>query len=190
MGVTLWPVSSSTKQLGLRIRSPFRYQNLTLSDYLAVVLPGDMDAAKRLQEANLHHSQQAECYDFGKEKIIAVSWTLDCNSRDHDIIGASVWQTVIWHRPGHFHSKTYDPLLRHFTTMPSFSWIWLTMGPDYLTVQSWFLFSIFLQHGVRASRHRSGRMTALGQSSLTWHVLWQTETNSFPDDLGLIRNHC
>ena len=56
----------------------------------AVVLPGDMDAAKRLQEANLHHSQQAECYDFGKEKIIAVSWTFDCNSRDHDIIGASV----------------------------------------------------------------------------------------------------
>ena len=73
MGVTLWPVSPSTKQLGLRIRSPSRYQNLTLSDYLSVVLPGDMDAAKRLQEANLHHSQQAECYDFGKEKIIAVS---------------------------------------------------------------------------------------------------------------------
>ena len=73
MGVTLWPVSSSTKQLGLRIRSPVRYQNLTLTDYLGVVLPGDMDAAKRLQEANLHHSQQAECYDFGRENVIAVS---------------------------------------------------------------------------------------------------------------------
>ena len=73
MGVTLWPVSSSTKQLGLRIRSPVRYQNLTLADYLGVVLPGDMDAAKRLQEANLHHSQQAECYDFGRENVIAVS---------------------------------------------------------------------------------------------------------------------
>ena len=77
MGVTLWPVSSSTKQLGLRIRSPARYQNLTLSDYLSVVLPGDMDAAKRLQEANYHHSQQAECYDFGKESVIAVSPELE-----------------------------------------------------------------------------------------------------------------
>ena len=73
MGVSLWPVSSSTKQLGLRIRSPARYQNLTLSDYLSVVLPEDMDAAKRLQEANYHHSQQAECFDFGKQAVIAVS---------------------------------------------------------------------------------------------------------------------
>jgi len=71
MGVSLWPVSPSTKQLGLRIRSPDRYQNLTLSDYLTVVLPGDMDAAKRLQEATLHHSHQAECYNFGKEDVIA-----------------------------------------------------------------------------------------------------------------------
>ena len=117
MGVTLWPVSSSTKQLGLRIRSPVRYQNLTLSDYLAVVLPGDMDAAKRLQEANLHHSQQAECYDFGKEEIIAVSVTI--LSSDHDI--------TLYDRqssdtgPATFTAQTYDPLLRHFTTMPSFS---------------------------------------------------------------------
>ena len=67
-------VSQSTKQLGLRVRTPQRYQNITLSDYLTVVLPGDRDAAKRLQEANLHHSHQAECYDFGKKEIIAVSW--------------------------------------------------------------------------------------------------------------------
>ena len=73
MGVTLWPVSPSTKQLGLRVCSQEKYENLTLSDYLTVVLPGDMDAAKRLQEANLHHSHQAECYNFGKENIIAES---------------------------------------------------------------------------------------------------------------------
>ena len=42
MGVTLWPVSPSTKQLGLRVCSPEKYENLTLSDYLTVVLPGDM----------------------------------------------------------------------------------------------------------------------------------------------------
>ena len=57
MGVSLWPVSQDTRHLGLRIRSPDRYQNLTLSDYLSAVLPGDEDAAKRLQEANIHHSQ-------------------------------------------------------------------------------------------------------------------------------------
>ena len=73
MGVTLWPVSINTKHLGLRVRSPERYQNITLSDYLTVVLPGDRDAAKRLQEANIHHSHQAQCYNFGKEDIIAVS---------------------------------------------------------------------------------------------------------------------
>ena len=35
------------------------------------------DAAKRLQEANIHHSHQAQCYNFGKEDIIAVSWVFD-----------------------------------------------------------------------------------------------------------------
>ena len=73
MGVSLWPVTHDTRHLGLRIQSPEKYQNLTLSDYLSAVLPGDMDAAKRLQEANLHHSHVAECYDFGKRNIIAVS---------------------------------------------------------------------------------------------------------------------
>ena len=51
--------------------SPERYQNITLSDYLTVVLPGDMDAAERLQGANIHHSHQEECYDFGKKEVIA-----------------------------------------------------------------------------------------------------------------------
>ena len=122
MGVTLWPVTSSTKQLGLRIRSPVRYQNLTLSDYLAVVLPGDMDAAKRLQEANLHHSQQAECYDFGKEQIIAVSDILTL-VRDHDITpDHSLYDRQSSDTsPATLTAQTYDPLLRHFTTMPSFS---------------------------------------------------------------------
>ena len=69
-------VSQSTKQLGLRVRTPQRYQNITLSDYLTVVLPGDRDAAKRLQEAKLHHSHQAECYNFGKDEVIAVSCIL------------------------------------------------------------------------------------------------------------------
>ena len=73
MGVSLWPVTPDTRHLGLRIRSPDRYQNLTLSDYMSAVLPGDLDAAKRLQEANLHHSQVAECFDFGKRNVIAVS---------------------------------------------------------------------------------------------------------------------
>ncbi len=76
MGVSLWPVSLGTRHLGLRIQSPERYQNLTLSDYLAAVLPGDADTAKRLQEANIHHSQQAECYSFGKRNVIAVSLLL------------------------------------------------------------------------------------------------------------------
>ena len=40
--------------------------------------------SRQLQEANLHHSQQAECYDFGKEQIIAVSDILTL-VRDHDI---------------------------------------------------------------------------------------------------------
>lgn len=71
MGVTLWPIDPSTRHLGLRIRTPHRFQNLTLSDYLTVVLPGDMDAAKRLQEANFHHSQTADCYEFGKRNVIA-----------------------------------------------------------------------------------------------------------------------
>ncbi|XP_023339731.1 DBH-like monooxygenase protein 1 [Eurytemora carolleeae] len=71
MGVSLWPVTPDTRHLGLRIRSPDRYQNLTLSDYMSAVLPGDLDAAKRLQEANLHHSQVAECFDFGKRNVIA-----------------------------------------------------------------------------------------------------------------------
>jgi len=71
MGVTLWPIDPSTRHLGLRVRTPDRFQNLTLSDYLTVVLPGDLDAAKRLQEANLHHSQTADCYEFGKKKVIA-----------------------------------------------------------------------------------------------------------------------
>ena len=75
MGVSLWPVTQDTRHLGLRIQSPEKYQNLTLSDYLSAVLPGDMDAAKRLQEANLHHSHVAECYDFGKRNVIVVS---DC----------------------------------------------------------------------------------------------------------------
>jgi hypothetical protein len=63
---------NSNQYFNFRIRSPARYQNLTLSDYLNAVLPTDLDAAKRLQEANLHHSQVAECFDFGKRNVIAV----------------------------------------------------------------------------------------------------------------------
>ena len=73
MGVTLWPITPATRKLGLRIRTPFQYQNLTLSDYLEVVLPGDEDSTKRLQEANLHHSHQANCYTFKEETIVQVS---------------------------------------------------------------------------------------------------------------------
>ena len=76
MGVTLWPMTASTRKLGLRVKTPEIYQNLTITDYLTVVLPGDMDAAKRLQEANFHHSQQADCYDFGRKNVYAVSMNI------------------------------------------------------------------------------------------------------------------
>ncbi len=36
MGVTVWPLTPSSRHLGLRIRDPWQFQNLTFSDYLKV----------------------------------------------------------------------------------------------------------------------------------------------------------
>ncbi len=36
MGVSVWPLTPSSRHLGLRIREPWQYQNLTFSDYLRI----------------------------------------------------------------------------------------------------------------------------------------------------------
>ena len=74
LGVSVWPITPSSRHLGLRIRQPWRYQNLTFSDYLQIT-GGNVDksVALRLQEASLHHSHMAECFDYGFRRIYAVS---------------------------------------------------------------------------------------------------------------------
>jgi hypothetical protein len=71
LGVTAWPITPSNKKLGLRIKEPWRYQNLTFSDYL-IVSERSRTVNVRLQEASLHHSHMAECYDYGAKKVYAV----------------------------------------------------------------------------------------------------------------------
>lgn len=72
LGVTAWPITPKTKHLGLRIKDPWQFQNLTFSDYLRVHGGKDPSMKVRLQEASLHHSHMAECYDYGSRRIYAV----------------------------------------------------------------------------------------------------------------------
>ena len=74
LGVNVWPLTRTTRHLGLRIKDPWQYQNLTFSDYLRVAATKDTAVSLKLQEASLHHSHKAECYDYGRRKIYAVSW--------------------------------------------------------------------------------------------------------------------
>ena len=72
LGVSAWPITPANKWLGLRIKDPWKYQNLTFSDYLAIT-ERDRTVNVRLQEASLHHSHMAECYDYGAKRVYAVS---------------------------------------------------------------------------------------------------------------------
>jgi len=74
LGISVWPITPSAKHLGLRIREPWQYQNLTFSDYLAIKgNQADKVVSVRLQEASLHHSHMAECFDYGAKRVYAVS---------------------------------------------------------------------------------------------------------------------
>jgi len=64
-------LTRTTRHLGLRIKDPWQYQNLTFSDYLRVAATKDTAVSLKLQEASLHHSHKAECYDYGRRKIYA-----------------------------------------------------------------------------------------------------------------------
>ena len=72
LGVNVWPITPGSKHLGLRIRDPWQYQNLTFSDYLRVNGGKNRAVNIRLQEASLHHSHMAECYDYGMRRVYAV----------------------------------------------------------------------------------------------------------------------
>ena len=71
LGVSAWPITPANKWLGLGIQDPWKYQNLTFSDYLAIT-ERDRTVNVRLQEASLHHSHMAECYDYGAKRVYAV----------------------------------------------------------------------------------------------------------------------
>ena len=77
LGVNVWPLTRKTRNLGLRIRDPWQYQNLTFSDYLKVAASRDNAVNLKLQEASLYHSHKAECYDYGRRRIYAVRIVLD-----------------------------------------------------------------------------------------------------------------
>ena len=74
LGVNTWPLTSRNRPLGLRIKDPWQYQNLTFNDYIRVAgSHKDIAVNLKLQEASLHHSHKAECYDYGRRRIYAVS---------------------------------------------------------------------------------------------------------------------
>lgn len=73
LGVSVWPITPLTRHLGLRVREPWQYQNLTFTDYLRVNGGKSRAANIRLQEASLHHSHMAECFDYGERRVYAVS---------------------------------------------------------------------------------------------------------------------
>ena len=73
LGINVWPLTPGTRHLGLRIRDPWQYQNLTFSDYLKVAASKDTAVNLKLQEASLHHSHKADCFDYGRRRIYAVS---------------------------------------------------------------------------------------------------------------------
>jgi hypothetical protein len=73
LGINVWPLTPTTRNFGLRIRDPWQYQNLTFFDYLRVAASKDDTATNlKLQEASLHHSHKADCFDYGRRKIFAV----------------------------------------------------------------------------------------------------------------------
>lgn len=71
LGVSVWPITPLTRHLGLRVREPWQYQNLTFTDYLRVNGGKSRAANIRLQEASLHHSHMAECFDYGERRVYA-----------------------------------------------------------------------------------------------------------------------
>ena len=72
LGINVWPLTPNNRHLGLRIRDPWQFQNLTFSDYLKVAASKDTAVNLKLQEASLHHSHKADCYDYGRRRIYAV----------------------------------------------------------------------------------------------------------------------
>ena len=68
--------NQNKRHLGLRIRDPWQFQNLTFSDYLKVAASKDTAVNLKLQEASLHHSHKADCYDYGRRRIYAVCFFL------------------------------------------------------------------------------------------------------------------
>lgn len=73
LGINVWPLTPASRALGLRVRDPWQFQNLTFSDYLKVAASVDTAVNLKLQEASLHHSHKADCYDYGRRRIYAVS---------------------------------------------------------------------------------------------------------------------
>jgi len=71
LGINVWPLTPNNRHLGLRIRDPWQFQNLTFSDYLKVAASKDTAVNLKLQEASLHHSHKADCYDYGRRRIYA-----------------------------------------------------------------------------------------------------------------------
>ena len=45
------------------------------SDYLKVAASKDTAVNLKLQEASLHHSHKADCFDYGRRRIYAVSYS-------------------------------------------------------------------------------------------------------------------
>ena len=73
LGVNVWPLTSRNRALGLRIRDPWQYQNLTFNDYIRVAGTNqDKTVVLKLQDASLYQSHKAECYDYGRRRIYAV----------------------------------------------------------------------------------------------------------------------
>ena len=76
LGINVWPLTPNNRHLGLRIRDPWQFQNLTFSDYLKVAASKDTAVNLKLQEASLHHSHKADCYDYGRRRIYAVRFSI------------------------------------------------------------------------------------------------------------------
>jgi hypothetical protein len=77
LGINVWPLTPTTRTFGLRIRDPWQYQNLTFFDYLKVASSKDDTTTNlKLQEASLHHSHKADCFDYGRRRIFAVRMKL------------------------------------------------------------------------------------------------------------------
>ena len=80
LGINVWPLTPTTRNFGLRIRDPWQYQNLTFFDYLKIAASKDDTVTNlKLQEASLHPSHKADCFDYGRRKIYAVSFDIFVN---------------------------------------------------------------------------------------------------------------